>query len=66
VGCASSWFDYDVVVDGDAGWLERMLLNLLGNALKFTNEGGRVVPRVSRQAELSDMARDDARAGRQA
>ena len=25
-----------VVVDGDAGWLQRLLLNLLDNALKFT------------------------------
>jgi heavy metal sensor kinase len=45
-----------VIVDGDAGWLQRMLLNLLGNALKFTSEGGRVAVRVSRQA---DMARID-------
>ena len=38
-----------VVVDGDAGWLSRLLLNLLGNALKFTHEHGRVLVRVSRQ-----------------
>lgn len=35
------------VVQGDAGWLERLLLNLLGNALKYTNENGEVVVRVS-------------------
>ena len=46
----------DAVVDGDPGWLQRMLLNLIGNALKFTNEGGRVVVRVSR---LADRARID-------
>src|SRR5262245_62859699 len=32
-----------VVARGDAGWLERLLLNLLDNAMKFTPEGGRVV-----------------------
>jgi heavy metal sensor kinase len=37
-----------VVARGDAGWLERLLLNLLDNAMKFTPEGGRVVVRVSR------------------
>ncbi|MCX6544561.1 MAG: heavy metal sensor histidine kinase [Acidobacteria bacterium] len=45
-----------VIVDGDTGWLRRLLLNLLGNALKFTEEDGRVVVRLSRQA---DMARID-------
>jgi heavy metal sensor kinase len=37
-----------VVAMGDAGWLERLLLNLLDNAMKFTPEGGRVVVRVCR------------------
>jgi heavy metal sensor kinase len=39
-----------VLVNGDAGWLERLLLNLLDNALKFTPAGGRVTVSVSRNS----------------
>lgn len=38
-----------VVVLGDAQWLERLLLNLVDNALKFTPAGGRVHVRVRRE-----------------
>lgn len=44
-----------VVARGDAGWLERLVLNLLDNAMKFTREGGCVVVRVSRQGERACM-----------
>jgi signal transduction histidine kinase len=42
-----------VVADADAGWLQRMILNLLDNAIKFTQEGGRVVLRVSADADTA-------------
>jgi signal transduction histidine kinase len=38
-----------VVVEGDAAWLQRLLLNLVDNALKFTRENGQVVVRVTRE-----------------
>jgi heavy metal sensor kinase len=38
-----------VVVLGDAGWLERLLLNLLDNAIKFTSAGGRISVHVTRE-----------------
>jgi signal transduction histidine kinase len=34
-------------VVGDASWIERLLLNLLDNAFKFTPAGGRVTVRLS-------------------
>jgi heavy metal sensor kinase len=39
-----------VMVNGDASWLQRLLLNLLDNAIKFTREGGQVILRVSHEA----------------
>ncbi len=44
-----------VVARGDASWLERLLINLLDNAIKFTHEGGRVVVRVSHEGESARL-----------
>ncbi len=40
-----------VTVIGDRGWLERLLLNLLDNAMKFTAQGGRVTVCVSQHGD---------------
>lgn len=45
---AASPSNVSVMVEGDAGWLERLLLNLVDNALKFTPDQGRVTIRVAR------------------
>lgn len=40
-----------VVVFGDEGWLERAILNLLDNAVKFTQEGGLIEVRVQARSD---------------
>lgn len=38
--------DHPVQLEGDPAELERMLVNLLGNAVKFTPDGGRIALRL--------------------
>jgi len=42
-------------VNGDPEWLERMLLNLLDNAFKFTERDGRVVVRLSTDGDIAQL-----------
>jgi heavy metal sensor kinase len=53
----------DAVVQGDASWLERLLLILLDNAIKFTPDGGRVAVQVSRADERALLSVSDTGAG---
>ena len=52
-----------VIVEGDAGWLQRLLLNLVDNALKFTRENGHVVVRVTRDHDAARMEVQDTGVG---
>ena len=42
----------DVVVNGDAGWLQRLLLILLDNAIKFTGQDGHISVTYSRERDM--------------
>jgi heavy metal sensor kinase len=52
-----------VVVEGDAGWLERLVLNLVDNAVKFTGEHGRVEVRVTRDGNVARLEVEDTGVG---
>ena len=42
-----------ILLSGDAGWLERMLLNLMDNGVKFTPPNGRVSVDVRREGDFA-------------
>jgi signal transduction histidine kinase len=48
-----------VVVTGDAGWLERLLLILLDNAIKFTPRGGQVHVELSGEQGVARLSVTD-------
>jgi len=48
-----------VLVTGDAGWLERLLLNLVDNAIAFTPAGGRIVIRVTPAGAFARLEVED-------
>jgi signal transduction histidine kinase len=53
----------DVEIMGDAGWMERLLLNLLDNAVKFTEAGGAIAVYVTRAGSTATLAVDDSGIG---
>ena len=52
-----------VTVTGDGGWLERLLLNLLDNAIKYTPPGGRIRVGVSCENDRRQSGRLRHRSG---
>jgi len=55
--------DPGIVVRGDKEWLERALLNLLDNAIKYTQAGGRVTVRTSKEQPGVRIEVEDTGAG---
>jgi len=53
----------EAAVNGDEEWLERMLLNLLDNAFKFTDSGGRIVVRLTTEGDMACVAVQDTGVG---
>ena len=60
LSCVSSG---SVPVTGDAGWLERLLLVLLDNAIKFTPPGGRVTVHLGHEADGATLSVSDTGVG---
>jgi heavy metal sensor kinase len=48
-----------VTVMGDEGWLERLVLNLLDNAIKFTPSGGTLTLSVSEKSGAAELSMRD-------
>lgn len=52
-----------ITTTGDAGWLQRLLLILLDNAIKYTPDGGRIRVSMTRQDATALLAVADTGAG---
>jgi heavy metal sensor kinase len=52
-----------VKVSGDPGWIERIVLNLIDNAIKFTGPGGQVDVRVSQNGNQRTLEVEDSGMG---
>jgi heavy metal sensor kinase len=52
-----------VIVSADAGWLERLILILLDNAIKFTPKGGRVSMVVTTPNDVAQLSIEDTGTG---
>ena len=57
-GCAD-----ELEIMGDRGWIERLLLNLLDNAIKFTRPGGAIAISVTRSGGMARLAVQDSGIG---
>ena len=53
----------EVEIKGDPGWIERLLLNLADNALKFTPAGGTVGVSVAREGSIATLSVRDTGVG---
>jgi signal transduction histidine kinase len=53
----------DVDIMGDRGWMERLLLNLVDNAVKFTLPGGAVAILVTRDGSMVRLVVQDSGVG---
>jgi heavy metal sensor kinase len=51
--------DTDVTVRGDSAWIERVILNLADNAIKFTQPGGHVKMTVSQAGQMATLEVED-------
>jgi signal transduction histidine kinase len=48
--------DYDIMVNADPDAIMRVVYNLFGNAVKFTNEGGTITVRIARRGHKAEVS----------